>query len=330
LGLAPAGPVFISGSSMTTTKVFYPHAIRATAIAGGAELFLLSLLDDVTASHNFGDLVSFAAAQVGPQFTGSHMASPDIRFSTPQLGTLLPVTVAGAYGVVRDLSLHNVDLWYRQGLNLGMLVDAVNTNHLQLRGQANAMMAVESIGADQGQLATARARLAFVLNASTGLDPLVPTGALALGGAVANSSLFTLGPVKVNGTALDGVEYAGVDFNLEYEEHASAGDGFLTYVGVARYRPVISIRARATDLLATFTTRGAVLSSLSMYLRQKLVSGINIADNVAAHIKLTASAGTIKAHRASGGKSLVELTIEPYQTAMDVAPVAIAVNQLIT
>jgi hypothetical protein len=140
---------------MTTDVVFYPHALRATAIAGGAELFCTTLLDDITTSNNFQDLTSYASAQVGPQFTGAHMAAPDFRFSSPQLGTLLSVLAAGEYYISRDLSAYNVDGWYRAGHNLGQREADATLAHLQLRMQANAMLAMESLAADEGQLATA-------------------------------------------------------------------------------------------------------------------------------------------------------------------------------
>jgi hypothetical protein len=315
---------------MSTTRVFYPHAIRGSAILGGAEQFCITLLDDITPDRNFSDLASWAAAQVGPQFTGSHVSSPDCKFTTSQLGTLLTQTIAGNYYVAADLTLQNVDVYYREGANLGMRTAGGNNAHLMMRGQANALLALEGIAADSGQLATARARLAFALNSQTGLDPLVATAGQPLAGLASGGSLYTMGPVFINGVLIDGAEYSGIDFNLEYEEHQSHGDEFPTYIGIYRYRPVYTIRARASDYFATYGSRGTTLSSCIMYLRQKLASGINVADATPQHLKLTSSTGTIKARNISGPKGLVELTVEPYQSAPDTAPVVITANVAIT
>jgi hypothetical protein len=313
---------------MTTNAVFYPHAMRATAIAGGAELFCVTLIDDMRPAHGFEDLVTFDAAQVGPNFVGSHRAIPDVRLTTPQLGTLLPTFVSGDYYVSRDLSLYNVDHYYRSGVNLGSRVAAGTSSHLQFRASGNSMLALESISASEGQLASLTCRNAPVLGAQ---DPLVPTGAIALGGSAVGGSLFTMGPVKLNGTFLQGGVYAGIDFNLEYEEESSHGDGFLTYVGIRRYRPVITVRTRKTDYMASFGQRGTALSSCVMYLTNKLASGINAAAASSVHLKITtATSGVIKAREVQGDRSMVELTIEPVQTAQDTAPVVIAVNQQIT
>jgi hypothetical protein len=111
---------------------------------------------------------------------------------------------------------------------------------------------------------------------------------------------------------------------------SSHGDGFLTYIGIRRYRPVITIRTRKTSYFATYGTRGLPLSSLTCYLRNKLASGINVADATPQHIKITCGTGSIKPREVRGDKSLLDLTIEPYQAAQNSAPVVIAVNQQIT
>lgn len=314
---------------MTTTNVFYPHGIRAVLTSDGVtELFMLSLIDDMTPSNGFEDLTSWCAAQVGPQEVGIQRALPDLRFSTPQLGTVLGLMVTGDYYISRDLSLYNVDCLYRAGANLGSRVADATLAHLRMRMANNAMLVVESIQADEGQLASARCRLAAVLNSQTGADPLVATAGLANAGIASGGRLFTMGPVKLNGTFMTGGVSMSIDFNPEYDEESSHGDGFLTYVGIRRYRPVITIRTRQTDYLATFGSRGTALSSLSCYLASKLASGINEAAASSVHIKYTATTGTIKARQISGG--LVEITIEPYQSAQNTAPLAVAVNQAIT
>lgn len=316
---------------MTTDIVYYPHAIRTTAIAGGAEGLILTLLDDVEPSHNFMDLTSYCAAQVGPQLVGSHMASPDNRFSTPQLGTLLAALASGPYGICRDYSDSYVDTWYRAGANLGMRVAKATTSHLRMRAQANTLLALESLEASEGGTAQARCRLCHILNPQTGADPLVPTAGAALEGIASGGRIYTLGPIALNGTALKGCTNARLDFNVEYDQESSHGDGFLTYCGIRSIRPVITLRTRKSDYLATFGTRGTAFSSLTWYFKSKLAGGINEADASAFHIKITsAAAGVIKARGISGGKADCLLTIDLAQSAEDTAPLTIAVNQTIS
>lgn len=315
---------------MPTDIVYYPHAIRATAVSGGAELFCFTLLEDVQPGHNFVDLLNFAAAQVGPFASGTHMAAPDNRFSLPQLGTLFAVTVAGDYYISRDLSAHHVDTWYRSGANLGMRAAVAATSHLRLRATQNSILAFESLSAPEGALARARCRLCHVLNPQTGADPLVPTAGVALEGAATGGDSYTLGPISLNGTALKGVFDCQLDNNIVWDEESSHGDGFYTYCGIHRYAPRLTLRTRKTDYLATYGTRGTALSALTFYLREKLDSGIHVADGTSAHIKITATTGTIKARQVAGEKGVVELTVDLTQPDQNQAAYVIAVNQAIT
>lgn len=129
---------------MSTDVVFYPHAISSD-LYQGSNLFQLTNIFDVAPSHNFRDLVEFAASQVGPYFSGTHMASPDIRFSTHQLGTLLSVTVAGDYYIARNLGGYVTDLHYKAGTNLGTRYADNASQHFRLRADRNSMLVVESI-----------------------------------------------------------------------------------------------------------------------------------------------------------------------------------------
>src|SRR4051812_18715044 len=95
-------------TAMTTDIVYYPHAIHARRTDDQSDVMQLTNLMDVEPANNFQDITEFAAGQVGPQFTGSHLASPDNRFTTHQLQTLFVTTIAGQYYVVRDLSACNV------------------------------------------------------------------------------------------------------------------------------------------------------------------------------------------------------------------------------
>jgi hypothetical protein len=316
---------------MPATQVFYPHGIRAVLIADGTtELFMFSLIDDMAPSYGFEDLTSWAAAQVGPQEVGVHRSLPDLRWSTPQLGTLEALMVTGDYYLSRDLSLYNVDVLLRAGLNLNSRVADATTAHLRGRMAANAMLIRESIVAEEGQLASARCRIAAVLNSQTGADPLAMTAGVANTGNASGGALYTLGPVKLNGSFVNGVTYCGIEFNPEYDEVSTSGEGFLTYIGIRRYRPVITIRTRQSDYMATFGSRGTNLSSLSFWLREKLPNNIVASDATAAHVKYTATTGVIKARAISGPNADLELTIEPYQASQNTPPLVVAVNQTIS
>lgn len=299
---------------MSTSVVYYPHAIYFPAGT------VITQISDVQPGHNFMDLTEFAAGQAVPQFTGTHQAAPDNKFSTSQVKAIFDACTD--YNIAKDYSgLGNVDVEYKAGINLGVRQADAGLVHIRARAASNTMLVWESFTARQGQIVELRCRVVHVFNAATGADPLVFTNSLALTQASAIAYLFTLGPIKLNGTFLNAVEEVTWNNNIEYEEVTSDGDGFLTYCGIKRTRPTLSIMTRDLANISTFGTRGTALSALSVFLRRKLLSAINVADATATHLSLTADTGTIKARESqSGDKTLAHLTVDLRSSAQNVSP----------
>src|SRR6185436_20732774 len=114
----------------------------------------------------------FSASQAVPQFTGTHQAAPDNRFSTSQIKAILDACTD--YNVAKDYSgLGNVDVEYKAGINSGVRTPDATLAHIRGRGTNNTMLCWESITARQGQIAELRCRLVHVYNAGSGVDPLV-------------------------------------------------------------------------------------------------------------------------------------------------------------
>jgi hypothetical protein len=305
---------------MTTTTVYYPHAI-----VSGNPALTLTQLDDVQPAHNYQDLTEFAAGQVGPQFTGTHLASPDNRFSSTQLKAILDVCIAGKYNVIRDLSGGNVDVEFKAGENRGTRIADASLAHIRGRMANNAAICWESFAARMGGTVSLRCRIVAVQVG--GNDPLIFTNSLALTASSDVTQLYTLGPVKINGTFLSAVQEVDWANNLQYEEIADSGEPFPTYFGVMRLAPVLTVRTRDLSVVSTFGTRGTALSALSQFLRKKLVSDINEADATAVHIALTATTGTVKARQISG--NMAEVQVHLRQSAQNVAPFSISTTSAI-
>lgn len=311
-----------------TQIVYYPHAIYCPGI------LTLTQLSDVRPSHNFQDLTEFAAGQVGPQFTGTHMASPDNRFTTTQIKDLLDVCGAGEYNIARDLSGADVYTQYKAGENRNARLPDDNGgaggNHLFARMQENAMICIESITARMGGLAEIRARLIAVYDPVAGNDPLVWTADNDITVVSDVAHLFTLGPLKLNGSWVDGIQEVELNNNIEYEEVASGGDAFTTYVGIKRYRPVLTARTRDASVLSDYGTRGTALSAMSWFLRKKLLSNINILDATVENILFAATTGTIKAREASGADVVAEVSVDLRMSAQNTAAYSVDTTSAIS
>lgn len=280
--------------------VYFPHAIFSSVVS-------LTQISNVTPSHNIVDIAEFAAGQVGPQFHGTHMASPDNRFDCSQLKSLLDACIAGDYNVCRDLSGTSVDMEFKAGELRGARVAEATTGHFRLRMTTNAFLCWESISARQGATAEARCRVVAAFDGTN--DPMVATASVALQATSAVNALFTLGPIKLNGTTHQGVQEADWVNNNSYQEEGAEGDGFPSWVSLETYAPVLTFRTRDLSLLSTYG-RSTALSSLTFYLRKKLASGVNVPNATEEHIAFTADQGTIKARQISGGgRPMAEVSV---------------------
>ncbi len=296
---------------MGTSVVFYPHGLYSAAVT-------LTQLESVEPMHGFEDLIAWASGQVGPQYSGTHQGKPGIPLRTTQLKDILDCVVAGVYNCSRDLSAGDVDLELKAGDNLNAR-EADNANlHIRARGEENCMLTVESITARQGGLAEATARLSYIYKTSTGTDPLFFTNTVALSIESDVEHLFTLGPIKLNGSFIEGVEEMTIDNRVEHEVVYDSGFGFPTYIAVKRYSPRLTFKARDSRIMNTYGTRGTALSALSCFLRKKVKSGFEVADATEEHIKITATTGTIKAN-SLGENMAAEVSVDLTMSAQNTA-----------
>jgi hypothetical protein len=280
--------------------IYFPHAVFSSLVS-------ITQMSEVQPGHNFMDLSEFSAGAVGPQFTGTHMASPDNRFSTTQIKGVLDVCISGDYRVARDMSGTTVDAEFRAGDLFGARASTGVLANIRMRMADNSMLCWESLSARQGGLAELRVR-SFCASVG-GNDPLVTTSGTTLNAASAVNHLYTLGPVKLNGTTHQGVQEASLDNNLSYIEEGAEGDGFPTFIGLDSYAPILTFRTRDLSVLSTYGNRGTPLTALTWYLRKKLNSSINVPNATPQHIAITAAAGTIKARQVSGPKPMAEVSV---------------------
>lgn len=298
---------------MSTSRVYYPHGIYIAGLASFTQI------SGVRPMHDAEDLIELAAGQPGPQYTGTHQAKPGIPFRTTQLKDLLDLTlVAANHNICKDLSAGNVDLEFKAGSQLNVRLADATLQHIRARMASNAMITWESISARQGGLAEAQVRLACIYNSATGSDPLVFTNTVALSITSAINHLFTLGPIKLNGSFIEGVQEATLDNQVEYEVVLDGGFGFPAYIAIKTYKPRLRFLARDTRVMNTYGTRGTALSALSFFLRKKLESGHEVPDATEEHIKFTATTGTIKV-REVGDDSSAEVTVDLKMPAQSTA-----------
>lgn len=145
--------------------------------------------------------------------------------------------------------------------------------------------------------------------------PITLTGSQSLvGDAGADAALF-VGPVSVNGTALEGVQSITVDFGISLVLLGEEEDATPQYVAVGTGRPSIRVAFANADFLTTLGVWGNPQGATDtlVYLRAGTKGGARVAKATAAHTKISVDDGVIYAEGLDegGGIQVPTLVIQP-------------------
>jgi len=254
----------------------------------------LSELTDLSPTSGIDELVGRASGHPDPLFLAARKINPGIAFESPSVAQVL--TACGAT-FAADLSGGNTDLHYKKGANLGVRLADATAGHQRFR-MASGMMFWEEISATHQQDAVIRARIIPTYNGS--VAPIVPAGGLALAGTAAAGSFYTLGPIFINGTELNGIESMRLTLGAQVMELSSGGDVYTTFAGIGQREPVLEITSLETGAWVTYGLNGTALNGSSgvvAYLRTKTADGTNA---VTGCISLTALYGRVEVSQTAG------------------------------
>ena len=188
-------------------------------------------------------------------------ANPEITFQTTQLTTLL--ASCGIFG--SSLSGGNTDLTLRRISNLGTRYANNASQHQRFRATSG-MLYWRSLSVSHAGIATADCRLALCYD---GTNPiLTPAGSVTVSGTATSVEQFTLGPVAINGTTIEGISDISIALNHQMFEQAADGNLHNTMVAVDRIDPVITINTLSSQLWNTYGINGTALTSLTIYQRR--------------------------------------------------------------
>lgn len=285
------------------------EAGKPLRVKAGFDPSFYSQIDDATPSPNVQAMLGTPAGHTQPLFRGVRGLKPDISFRTTQLATLL-TELPSASLFAADLTSGNVDLLYKQVTDRGTRLADATTGHTRLRLQ-DAMMHLRSIDVGHQRDAVADVRILAMYDGTNA--PIVPAGSVALSGTPTAAEYFGLGPVSINGSAINGVQECSINLNPQTIERGSDSDHYDTFAALMTIDPVITLRGLAIEPWTVYGLNGTALTSLSLWLR-KLNNDASggapyVANATEQHILFTAAAGLITVGRSSGGGSS-EVTTE--------------------
>jgi len=263
---------------MVTAYKWYLHGIL---LPSGA---WISQLTDTTPAANVNFLTEYAAGAAAPSFRGAQGAKPEIAFTTTAIKQILDL--CGFWGA--DLSAGNVDLYYRAATKRGVREAITDLDHLRIRC-VQSYLGWSRITAAQDQPATIACRLVPLYDGTN--PPLVGLGSQAIPAVSLVAEQYTLGPVTVNGAATPGgITAWDLDLQPKYDEEASDGEDYLSWIGVERHEPNLTVTLRGLGDWAAIGIPGAQLTALVAYLRKRQPDLVRCyADGSNVHIKIYAA-----------------------------------------
>ena len=264
------------------TNLYVPHSMN---FASGTDLTQLDALDIDMGMEGFR---VHSASEVLPGFSGNMFARPMLAMQTTQIKDILDKTTTD--NVVTGYSSANIDLEYRIITNLTGRTAIATTSHCRARA-THSLLSWDSIQAPLGSLATINFRWLPISDGTNA--PLVYTNSVAITGTSAVQAVFECGPVALNGSTLCTQGWTWNN-NMSYFERRCGGSAYLEFAAVDRCAPTIEIEVEDITTALALLPGGAALSSLSVYLRKKAASVLNVANATEEHILLSASVGSVR------------------------------------
>lgn len=195
---------------------------------------------------------------------------------------------------------------------------------------AKAFLVPRRLSAAHGQ--NARLTLEAVGYSTTGGSPLTSASSQGLsadtGGAAA---LYTLGPIKINGTAYSNHMAVDVDFGIALASLDCDGDIGTKLVRPVGLAPVITVSTYDPTIAAAINAGLAASSTgVEIWLRKRTNTGFSTSTD---HVKLTAALAIITSQGTSGsagGAVRSSWRVEPFDTGSDANPLVFATAALPT
>lgn len=278
---------------MAIGNVYTLHSVQREGVA--------SMIDQIMSQNIDSGLEDYIGGQssvISPNFAALMEVRPLLSFTTSKLQTALDL--CGLTGL-QATSTNKLSLWFKKRASYAEY--ASGSTHRKFTVN-NGLMVPRRLTARHGEPATIDYEIHPIgdaTNPAALVNPVVITVASLAAGA-GMSQLFTLGPVKLDGTQLDSVQEVTIDFGIDVIRLGTNGQIFPEFCAIREKRPTIEVVthdiAHATDpaslpgVVATFGLLGGIAAStgLTVFLRKKEDDGSgNVANATTEHISITAA-----------------------------------------
>jgi hypothetical protein len=259
-------------------------------------------LDDPQIAPNIQEVIEYGAGAVEPGIIAGGDVEPILSWSTKDLESWAAV-FTGAYATDNQ-TRHAIApqsgsaLMRYQKMRSGSFDYASGGSNHFVNIIRDSIVTWSGVGCDQGGLASVRMQLDGVFDGTN--TPISNLTGQALAGGNTPNKIYTLGPIKRDGTMDTGVLGSMCESNREIVKIYDSGLQYPTFAGLGRVMHVVSYR---TNTITMNNSPGYIspLTSMVVFYRRRTPGGLNYADAALEHIKLTYGAGAIIMPRIEGG-----------------------------
>lgn len=261
------------------------HTLYAVNIdTVGAGDVLIDQLENFGLNPNTVKALGHAGGAVDPTFVSVNQQSPAINFSTSMLATVLAKCGIAGLKITSDVDELGAQFFFQKMDELG--TRATGANHIKVT-MAKGLLIPTTLSANQGGNAMLSVEAHAVYDES--VDPLVIATSQELPAAGSVSELFTVGPVSINGAALNDVVGININFGVNLLIDPTDGLVWPRWLNINTRQPVITIDCRDVAQLGTLGLLGAAQDANDsiIYLRKRSEGAALVADDVAEHISFS-------------------------------------------
>lgn len=279
-------------------ELFYPHGMSF----GGT---FLGQADDINVDANIDELTMYAAGDYAPSFTGGKEVAPEFKLDTFDASGVFALVGSGVGGVdelCRAFSAGNVDTMFRQAKNLSVPNSPASNLHYIYRVINGAMFYWDGFKVNnKGEVQVMTKTIATLVSGNPIVTQL-PNQTISTPQLV--TKVYTLGKIVIDGTAITRLKSCNWSNGVKLEKETADGEASPTFCGIEQIKPTVQFDTQNLAVINAFGFSGyKITSTFDVYLRKRAISGINVPDATAEHIRIRATAGTVQFQSTGGGKA---------------------------
>lgn len=260
------------------------YGIYPAQLVGGSTI-TLQQLHGVTITPGANKDVVIPGGAVDPSAIPMIFADSRVQFATHDLVTALGVSITAGFPITASSLIQ----WQARD-NGGTFVGSGANVAVSL---TKGWVGISSISASQDGPAELGLTVWPLYDGTNA--PLVPAASQNLTSTPTFTSKFYLGPVTLNGTALNAVTGVSINPGIDYRTNRGSGDVYARVGSIYTRMPTISVTLADAGAAATVGNmfNASASGTVACYFSKGASGGSRVADATASHCKVSAAASVV-------------------------------------